>query len=89
MNPEVEGMVSELYALRAGLSAVSQEYDGFRNDCKKAYDALAGARNKTKQLEEQRARRQKKSWAKNAETKGNWREALPSAARRVIRLVSS
>lgn len=56
MNPEVEGMVSELYALRAGLSAVSQEYDGFRNDCKKAYDALAGARSKTKQLEEQRTR---------------------------------
>lgn len=56
MNSEVEGIVSDLYALRAGLSAVSQEYDGFRNDCKKAYDALAGARNKTKQLEEQRAR---------------------------------
>ncbi len=53
MNPEVEGMVSNLYALRAGLSAVSQEYDGFRNDCKKAYNALAGARSKTMQLEEQ------------------------------------
>ncbi len=51
MNEDTVTLVSTLYALRAGLFAVAIEYDGFNEDCKRAYNNFSGARERAEKLE--------------------------------------
>ncbi len=53
MTGEIATTVSTLYALRAGLSAVAIEYEGFHRDCATAYNNLSGARDRAVALEKQ------------------------------------